>query len=203
MSLVEWWGESIEKLSTDSVLLDLIKKYPKEGLKKGNRPFHTLARSIVGQQISVLAADSIWRKLEDICQGKVTPLKIRNHSIENLRNTGLSFRKSEYLLEIAKKNCLILDICKENDVEIIKRKLREIRGIGEWTAEMFLIFALGKKDIFPLGDVGLIRGLNLVFPETIEMEKEEIKNFSKRWIPWRTTVTWYLWRRIDPVPVDY
>jgi len=203
MDFVPWWDEAKSALEGDSTLSDVISRYPHEGLAIQKEPFQTLARAIIGQQISVKAADAVWRRLEVMCNGKIEASTIGCLTVDGIRSIGCSKRKGEYLIHIAERiDDLIEEGFKEENSVLIKR-LTALRGIGPWTAEMFLIFALGKPDIFPIGDVGLIRGLQQVVPETLNMESDDIVNFAKRWIPWRTAATWYLWRAIDPVPVAY
>ena len=203
MKLVPWWNEAKSVLNKDPFLTDVIARYPDEGLAIQNEPFVTLARAIVGQQISVTAADTVWKRLEAICGGNVTASRILGLTVDDLRSVGCSFRKGEYLIHVAERIDEFLQEGFDAEDSVLIKRLTELRGVGPWTAEMFLIFALGKSDVFPIGDIGLIRGLQQVVPETVNMDSKEMVRFAERWKPWRTAVTWYLWRVIDPEPVAY
>ncbi len=203
MGLVPWWDEAKSKLIQDQILAEIIARYPNEGLAIKNDPFHTLARAIIGQQISVTAADAVWGRLEEMCGGTIDASKVIDLSVEDLRSIGCSRRKGEYMIHAAERIDAIVMQGFEQKEEMLIDRLTTLRGIGPWTAEMFLIFALGKPDVFPIGDVGLIRGLHLVAPETSRLDSKSIIQFAERWKPWRTAATWYLWRTIDPVPVAY
>ena len=203
MELVPWWGEAKSVLIEDPTLSIVIAKYPEEGLVIQNNPFQTLARAIVGQQISVKAADAVWNRLEAMCEDEVTASRIIQLTVDDLRSVGCSLRKGEYLIHVAEQIDDIVEKGFEDVESVLIKRLTALRGIGPWTAEMFLIFALGKPDVFPISDVGLIRGLQQVVPETLNMEFKELMRFAERWAPWRTAATWYLWRAIDPVPVTY
>lgn len=206
-----YWEQAKATLSqADAVLSGIIARYEGEGLTTRGDAFETLARSIVGQQISVKAADSVWQKFEAACAtrkgGKVTPRQLLAMSEESLRSCGLSRQKITYLGEIA----LFFDRNKVksgffdtmSDAEVIAA-LTTIKGIGRWTAEMFLIFHLLRPDVFPIDDIGLQKGLLLHYSESDKIDKKEMVAMSEAWRPWRTVVTWYLWRALDPVPVAY
>ena len=203
MELVPWWGEAKSVLIEDPTLSGVIERYPNEGLVIQNNPFQTLARAIIGQQISVKAADAVWNRLEAMCEDEVTASRIIHLTVDNLRSVGCSLRKGEYLIHVAEQIDDIVEKGFEDVESVLIKRLTALRGIGPWTAEMFLIFALGKPDVFPISDVGLIRGLQQVVPKTLNMESKELMRFAERWAPWRTAATWYLWRAIDPVPVTY
>ena len=203
MELVPWWNEAKSVLNKDPFLTDVITRYPDEGLALQNEPFVTLARAIIGQQISVTAADTVWKRLEAICDGNVTACRILEFTVDDLRSVGCSFRKGEYLIHVAERIGEFLEDGFDEEDSVLIKRLTTLRGVGPWTAKMFLIFALGKPDVFPIGDIGLIRGLQQVVPETVNMESKEMMMFAERWKPWRTAVTWYLWRVIDPEPVAY
>ena len=167
--------------------------------------FGTLARSIVGQQISVKAADAVWARFS-AAVGQVSPDEVLRAGAAGLGECGLSRRKLEYLLDLAGHFASgRVDATRWphlSDAEVIA-ELTAVRGIGRWTAEMFLIFHLLRPDVFPLDDIGLQRA---VFDHYFAGEKQTPKvlaAFGERWKPWRTVATWYLWRSLDPIPVAY
>jgi DNA-3-methyladenine glycosylase II len=168
-------------------------------------PFLTLARSIVGQQISVKAAQSVWDRLE-IKIKKVSPQNIKKIHSNSLKSVGLSRQKVQYLKNLSDafiKNKIKIKLwSKMNDEEIIQ-DLIQIKGIGRWTAEMFLIFNLCRADIFPLDDIGMIRGLCKIYNLNYPLNKSEVLKIGNKWKPYRSIATWYLWRSLDPIPVEY
>lgn len=191
----------------------LIARYHGEGLSTRGDAFETLARSIVGQQISVKAADSVWQKLEALAHarkgGSMKPKVILGLEEAELRSCGLSRQKIAYLNEISsyfiknKVNQGYFD--RMSDAEVIAG-LTTIKGIGKWTAEMFLIFHLMRPDVFPVDDIGLQKAIQRHYSlsdDGDKINKKELVALSDVWRPWRTVVTWYLWRALDPVPVAY
>ena len=165
----------------------------------------TLARSIVGQQISVKAAQSVWDKLilkiED-----VTPDKVHKIHSNSLKSVGLSRQKVLYLKNLSKafinKELNVGVWNKMTDEEIIE-DLIKIKGIGRWTAEMFLIFNLCRADIFPLDDIGMIKAISRVYGFKYPIKRIDLINIGNKWRPYRSVATWYLWRSLDPIPVEY
>jgi DNA-3-methyladenine glycosylase II len=201
-----YWQTAIDYLSErDEILGNLIALYPIERLTNHHNPFHTLARAVVGQQISVKAADSIWSRLEKYLETMSSESFLRIE-VEILRGCGLSRQKVEYLTAIASAfhgGTLTPDRWTEMSDEDVRRQLVKVRGIGTWTAEMFLIFHLHRPDIFPLGDLGLVNAIQRAYADERPLSTEEIRQLAKRWQPYRTVATWYLWRSLDPVPVQY
>jgi len=204
-----FWDEAKRHLSGRCpVLAALVASYPGEILTGRDDAFFTLLRSIVGQQISVKAADTIWARLE----AKVTPLKpdkVLRVRETTLREVGLSQRKAEYCKNLARY--FAENVPSENtgqfwaslqDEEVIKR-LMSIKGIGTWTAEMFLIFHLQRPDIFPLQDIGMVKAIEKHCAGGRKLTKAELLSEGERWRPFRSVATWYLWRSLDPVPVAY
>ena len=202
----EFWSKAKKELKKkDKKLGKIISSYPKDFLFSKSDPFQTLSRSIVGQQISVIAAQSVWNKLIKKI-GKINPKKIKNTHSNSLKSSGLSRQKVMYLKNLA--NAFILNTVevdtwhKMSDEEIIQ-DLIKIKGIGRWTAEMFLIFNLCRQDICPFDDIGMLKGLckshNLDYP----LNKKKLIEISNNWKPYRTVATWYLWRSLDPIPVEY
>ena len=203
MNVVEQWQLAVEELSRkDSTIEEIISQYSGEKMALRGRPFETLCRSIVGQQISVKAADSVWTKVEDLCNGNINKENIINLSSEEMRSAGLSKQKITYLKNIANSGVLTTNWEKLSDTEAID-KLCTIKGVGVWTAEMFLIFNLGRPDILPLADIGLIRGIEKHYYNSERIDKKELEKFKSKWSPWCTVATWYLWRSLDPIPVEY
>lgn len=202
----EYWSQAITELAAaDPVMARLIAQYPDVNLRTRGDAFHTLARSIVGQQISVKAADSVWNKLSTFL-GDVTSRAVLGASVDALRACGLSQRKVEYLSDLARhhhEGRLDPSAWHDWDDEAVIKELVSIRGIGRWTAEMFLIFYLARPDILPLDDIGLIRGIALHYHQDERKSKAELRTLATIWQPWRSVATWYLWRSLDPVPVEY
>ena len=203
MNVVEQWQLAVEELSRkDSTIEEIISQYSGEKMALRGKPFETLCRSIVGQQISVKAADSVWTKVENLCNGNINKEKIINLSSEEMRSAGLSKQKITYLKNIATSDVLTTNWGELSDAEAIDR-LCKIKGVGVWTAEMFLIFNLGRPDVLPLADIGLIRGIEKHYYNSERIDKKELEKFRTKWSPWCTVATWYLWRSLDPIPVEY
>ena len=200
-----WTKAKIELKKKDKKLGKIIDNYPKDFLFTKSDPFLTLARSIVGQQISVKAAQSVWNKLEKKCI-KIKPNKIYEMHFMSLRSCGLSKQKISYLknLSIAFMNKQIEpQKWKNKKDEIIINELIKIKGIGRWTAEMYLIFNLCRPDIFPLDDIGMIKGISKCYNIDYPISKKRVISIGERWRPYRSVATWYLWRSLDPIPVQY
>jgi len=196
-----WWDKANIFLSQDEVIGPVVRLYPNESLVGKGNLFSTLIRSIVGQQISVIAADAVWGRLVELV-GEVTPEAIRPFSPEELASCGLSRPKSSYIhgLALDSTSLMLDDWSEHTNAELIKH-FSSFRGIGPWTSEMILIFTLMKPDVFSIGDIGLIRAVQQLAPEADS--KEKVLEISKRWAPYRTAACWYLWRMLDPVPVEY
>lgn len=202
----DYWDQAILTLAQrDPVLNDLIQNYPGIALESRGNAFATLARSIVGQQISVKAAESVWQKLLSHIQ-EATPVSIHLAEAGKLRECGLSGRKVEYLQDLARKFlCGELDATHWHtleDEELIKDLVR-VKGIGRWTAEMFLIFHLMRPDVLPLDDIGLQRAMARKYNLNQPLSKPDMQKIAHNWQPWRSVATWYLWRSLDPLPVEY
>ncbi len=201
----EYWSEACAELCVkDPVLAKVIKKYPEPILTSKGDLFSTLIRSIVGQQISVLAADAIWGRFIALV-GEVSPEPILKPTPEMLKNCGLTSRKVEYIRGISEtwtREYAGLDWEILSDDEV-KRKLIALRGVGPWTAEMILMFSLLRPDIFPIDDIGAIRAIENIYNGGEVMTKDELLDQANNWAPWRTVATWFLWRTIDDEPVEY
>ena len=198
----EWWGRACDELRAgDPVLGAIIDRFPSERLEPRAEPFFTIARAIVGQQISVRAAQTVWGRLEAICSGAVSLEAVLARSAEQLRGAGLSQRKAEYIHGLARdRDVWDLDWAPLDDEAAIARLCR-LRGVGRWTAEMFLIFHLLRPDVLPLDDLGLVAGMRRAYGEALETA--ELHEIGAVWRPWRSVATWYLWRSLDPEPVEY
>ena len=202
-----YWHKAKKILSKrDPVLKEIIKKYKKGFLTTRNNPFFSLCRTIVGQQISTKAADSIWSKFEKKCNKRIIPNTVLKLSSRTLKSVGLSRQKVSYLKNIAKnfknKSFSVGEIKKMNDEEAINY-VTKLRGLGVWSAEMFLMFNLNRPDIFPIKDIGLLRAISKNYNTSYPPSKKFLDKISRLHVGYRTVFTWYMWRSIDPVDVDY
>jgi len=182
-----------------------MRRHPRVYLEPRGRPFHTLARAIVGQQISVKAAQSVWNKFAGLVKD-VSPDSVLSVKRKELRACGLSERKVEYIADLAQHFAdgavHVHRWPRMSDEEVIE-DLVQVRGIGRWTAEMFLMFNLLRPDVFPLGDLGLQKGLQLAYHGGRKISLPTMRRRGESLRPWRSVATWYLWRSLDPVPVEY
>lgn len=201
-----WESACAELMKHDRIMRKLIPKYPKaEFLTTRGDPFQTLARAIVGQQISVKAAQSVWDRTTALTK-KFTAKAVLKLEPTQLREAGLSQRKVEYMQDLANHfengglSSAKWDLL---DDETVIAELTAIRGIGRWTAEMFLIFYLMRPNVLPLDDIGLIKGISLAYFSGEPVTRHEAREVAANWEPWRTVATWYMWRSIDPIPVEY
>ena len=202
-----YWEKAKKILSNrDSVLKKIIKKHNKGFLTSKNDPFFSLCRTIVGQQISTKAADSIWAKFEKKCKKKIKPKIVLKISSRNLKSAGLSRQKVSYIKNIAKafknKSFDINKLKKMNDDEAISY-ITKLKGLGVWSAEMFLMFNLNRPDIFPIKDIGLLRAISQNYKTSYPPSKRFLNKISKLHSGYRTVFTWYMWRSIDPTDVEY
>lgn len=207
MTTPKYWGEAKAALSRrDKVLRRIINVHPDARLRTRGDAFQTLARSIVGQQISVKAAQSVWDRFAKSCGARVTPESVIGHPEEALRACGLSRGKAAYLKDLAshfhtgainpRRWARMGD---ENVIEDLTR----VKGIGRWTVEMFLIFHLMRPDVLPVGDLGLQRAMENLYNDGDALTKDDMRAIGQAWRPWASVATWYLWRSMDPVPVEY
>ena len=204
-STPEWWDSAKLELANKDVLLkSLIEEFEEPRLSSRGDLFATLIKSIVGQQISVIAASAVWSRLFDLV-GEVNPESILAKTHEELRQVGLSNRKVEYIVGIAEawtEGLGEIDWEQMSDEEVVQ-ELVKLRGVGRWTVQMLLIFALLRPDVFPIDDIGLIRGMEKLYNSGKPLETSELNEISEKWIPYRTMGVWYIWRSIDPEPVEY
>jgi DNA-3-methyladenine glycosylase II len=189
----------------DAVLAAIIRDHPGIALEPRGEPFFTLARSIVGQQISVKAAASIWARVVALAP-RVLPEELVRAGHAKLVGCGLSRRKAEYLGGLARhfaNGNLHVAAWPEMDDEAVIAELVQVRGIGRWTAEMFLMFCLLRPNVLPLDDLGLQRAICLAYFRGRSVSPRTMRKIASAWEPWRSVATWYLWRSLDPIPVEY
>jgi DNA-3-methyladenine glycosylase II len=202
----EYWDRAKRALARrDAVLATIMRARPRVHLARRGEPFMTLARAIVGQQISVKAAQSVWNRVLEVAPG-MTPREVLALRRTRLRGCGLSDRKTEYIADLARhfaEGTVHPDRWPTMDDEAVVAELVAVRGIGRWTAEMFLMFNLLRPDVYPLGDLGLLKAVRLAYFKGRKVPLSRIRKLGLGWQPWRSVATWYLWRSLDPVPVEY
>jgi DNA-3-methyladenine glycosylase II len=203
----DYWHEAKAALAKrDARLRRIIAGYPDAALRTRGDPFQTLARSIVGQQISVRAAQAVWERFALAAGEAVTPASVLALQEEAMRASGLSRMKASYLRDLAAHfggGSIRPRRWARMDDEAIIEELTEVRGIGRWSAEMFLIFHLMRPNVLPVGDLGLQRAIEKLYYKGRPISKDEMAQVGEKWAPWRTVATWYLWRSLDPEPVEY
>jgi DNA-3-methyladenine glycosylase II len=201
-----YWAEACKHLmKKDRVMKRLIPQFGQTCLQSRGDAFATLARSVVGQQISVKAAQTVWDRFAKLLH-QMTPTQVLRLKIDDMRAAGLSARKVEYLVDLAlhfDSGAVHVDDWTDMEDEAIIAELIGIRGIGRWTAEMFLIFHLMRPNVLPLDDVGLINGISKSYYSGETVSRSDAREVAQAWSPYRTVATWYIWRSLDPVPVEY
>ena len=201
-----YWAEACKHLvKKDRVMRRLIPQFGDARLQSRGDAFTTLARSIVGQQISVKAAQSVWERFEKLPR-KLTPANVLKLKVDDMRAAGLSARKIEYLVDLAlhfDSGTVHVDAWKDMADELIIEELVAIRGIGRWTAEMFLMFHLLRPNILPLDDIGLINGISTNYFSGDPVSRSDAREVAVAWAPYCSVATWYIWRSLEPVPVAY
>ncbi|MDJ0730007.1 MAG: DNA-3-methyladenine glycosylase [Crocosphaera sp.] len=206
MSCPSYWQEAKKYLrSNDDILANLMALYPSETMINYHDAFLTLVKAIIGQQISVSAASAIGQRLKSLL-GRITLENYLETDPQLLRQCGLSRQKISYIANIAQgfqDGILTPQTWAKMSDQAVMEQLTSIKGIGPWTAQMFLIFHLHRKDIFPMADLGLINAIQRHYGREKALTKGQIKELSQRWKPYRTVATWYLWRSLDPLPVQY
>ena len=202
----QYWDTACNALrQADPVLAQIIERHAGARLVPRGDPFFTLARAIVGQQISVKAAASVWERVQGEV-GPIVPKKIARLPSSAFTGLGLSARKIEYLMDLAfhfDREPDLADQLAIADDETIIERLTQIRGIGRWTAEMALIFAFMRPDVLPVADLGLMKAISLHYRKGKPVDAKAAQRIAKPWQPWRSVATWYLWRSLDPEPVEY
>ena len=205
----DYWDEACRHLGKrDRVMRKLIPLHGEARLESRGDAFTTLARSIVGQQISVKAAQAVWQRVlalgsrDDAC---VDPAEVLDFDAQALRSAGLSLRKMDYLRDLAghfADGTVHVEQWSAMEDEAIIEELVAIRGIGRWTAEMFLIFHLMRPNVLPLDDSGLMKGISLHYFSGEPVSRVEAREVGDAWAPFRSVATWYLWRSLDPLPLS-
>ena len=202
----EYWEQATKELAMrDKVMDKLISNFKGSILRSHGDAFTTLARSIVSQQISVKAAESVWHKIT-VNITEISPQTVYNLENGMLRNCGLSQRKTEYLQDLSLhflNKDLNETIWHEMDDETLILELTRVKGVGRWTAEMFLIFHMLRPNILPINDLGLKRALSIHYNDNKLVNTNDIDTISGPWKPWRSVATWYLWHSHDSLPVEY
>ena len=202
-----YWYKAKKILSRrDPIIRKIIKKYKKGFLTTRNNPFFSLCRTIVGQQVSVASADSIWSKFAKKCKKNIRPKVVLKIPSRVLKSAGLSRQKISYLKIISKafenKSFNVREIKKMDDIDAIEY-ITKLKGLGVWSAEMFLMFNLNRPDIFPVKDIGLLRAISKNYKVLYPPNDRFLEKISKLHSGYRTVFTWYMWRSIDPTDVEY
>ncbi len=201
-----YWDDACKHLTRkDRVMKRLIAQSDGACLQTRGEAFTTLARSIVGQQISVKAAQTVWDRFA-LLPRKMSPANVLKLKVDDMRAAGLSARKVEYLVDLAlhfDSGAIEVDAWTGMDDEAIITELVGIRGIGRWTAEMFLISHLMRPNVLPLDDVGLITGISKNYFSGDSVSRSDAREVAGAWTPYCSVATWYIWRSLDPLPVEY
>ena len=202
----KYWNKGKIHLSNkDKVLKKLIQTYRNEYLNLNSNYFHSLINSIIGQQISVSAADSMKTKFFKL-KRNITPQTVSKLRTTDLRKCGLSRQKILYIRNISKfflQNKKFIKNINTSSEEEIYNKLIEIKGVGNWTIHMFLMFSYGSSNIFPTGDLGFLKAISKLYKVQLPISERKLQLLYKKWSPYSSQATWYLWRSLDPIPVNY
>jgi DNA-3-methyladenine glycosylase II len=201
-----YWQQACRELSRkDRIMCSLIRRFEGLKLRRRSSAFVALSRAIVGQQISVKAAHSVWMKFAQSVEG-ITPENVARLHPAQLARCGLSRQKCLYIRDLAAhflNASLNPRRWTRKDDETVIEELTDVRGIGRWTAEMFLIFYLLRPNVLPLDDIGLQRAVSRYYNDEKPLSKTQIAKLAQNWLPWRSVATWYLWRSLEPVPIEY
>lgn len=202
----DYWQDGCDTLGQRcDIMKKLIGAHPVANLRTRGNAFQTLARAIVGQQISVKAAQSVWNKTVAVL-GVVAPETLCAATEDELRGAGLSRQKIGYLKDLAahfQDGRIRPRRWRNVDDQQVIDELVAVKGIGRWTAEMFLIFYLMRPNVWPVDDIGLVRAIEKHYHGGERQTKSAIQAYVTRFEPWGTVATWYLWRSLEPVPVVY
>ena len=209
-STADFWDDACRHLSRrDRVMKKLIARFADGRLESRGDAFTTLARAIVGHQISTQAAQTIWDRFVALTANSshsLEPASVLALDAPQIRAAGLSARKVEYLCDLAQhfgSGTVHVAEWHDMDDEAIIEELVAIRGIGRWTAEMFLIFHLLRPNVLPLDDSGLIKGISVNYFSGEPVSRAEAREVGDAWTPFRSVATWYIWRSLDPLPLSY
>jgi DNA-3-methyladenine glycosylase II len=201
-----YWQDACKHLvKRDRVMKRLIPQFGDACMQSRGDAFTTLARSIVGQQISVKAAQSVWDKFAMLPR-KMTAANVLKLKVDDMRAAGLSVRKVEYLVDLAlhfDSGAVSADSWHDMEDDAVIAELVGIRGIGRWTAEMFLMFHLLRPNVLPLDDVGLINGISKCYFSGEVVSRSDAREVAQAWQPYCSVATWYIWRSLEPLPVAY
>ena len=202
----QYWNKGKSFLSNkDKVLKTIIDNFPNENLEINSNHYHSLLNSIIGQQISVSAASAIKNRFFNLHRN-IAPINVIKFNEDTLKVCGLSRQKILYISNIStfflknKKFFANINLFDDNK---IKEKLITIKGVGNWTVDMFLLFSLGSSNIFPSGDLGFIKAISILYNKELPLKESYLKRLNKRWSPYCSLATWYLWRSLDPIPINY
>ena len=202
----KFWNKGKIYLSNkDKVLKNIISSYSSEHLNINLNYYHSLINSIIGQQISVAAAKSVKNKFFNL-HNNISPHNVLNLDLRLIKKCGLSRQKITYIKNISLffiKNKKFIKNINKYDELFIKEKLIEIKGVGNWTADMFLIFSFGSPNIFPDGDLGFLKAISKAYKKDLPLNKNYLSKLKKRWSPYNSIATWYLWRSLDPIAINY
>lgn len=192
--------EAIKFLKKDPNLAKIIYQVGKYRINLVKNPYRSLINAIITQQLSSAAADSISKKFQKLYQGYPKPIDVISTPDSKLRSAGLSQMKVTYIKDLSEKiqskELRIRSLKDKSDEDVISH-LTQVKGIGRWTAEMFLIFSLGRLDVLPVGDLGLKKGMRRLYCMPDLPEKEEIERIAEKWRPYRTVATWYIWKSLS------
>jgi DNA-3-methyladenine glycosylase II len=201
-----YWDDACKHLmKKDRVMKRLIPEFGDACLQTRGDAFVTLARSIVGQQISVKAAQTVWDRFALLLK-KISASQVLKLKVDDMRAAGLSARKVEYLVDLAlhfDTGVVNVNAWETMDDDSIIAELTAIHGIGRWTAEMFLIFHLMRPNVLPLDDIGLINGISKSYFSGDVVSRSDAREVAAAWVPYCSVATWYIWRSLDPLPVEY
>ena len=201
-----YWNKGKLYLSkNDKILKSIINNYPKEHLLINKNYYHCLINSIIGQQISVTAANSIKNRFFSLNK-KINPQNVLKIKKLSLVKIGLSKQKINYINNISEffiNNKIFINKTEHYNENEIRDKLIQIKGIGPWTVDMFLIFSIGKSNIFPKGDLGFVKAIAKSYKKKLPVSDIFLNRLYKKWSPFNSVATWYLWRSLDPLPISY
>jgi DNA-3-methyladenine glycosylase II len=192
--------DAVEFLRKDPALVDIIDTVGDYTLKPRNHHLSVLVESIISQQLASNAAQAIFKRFKKLYPKFPTASEILSTRKSKLRLAGLSGMKIDYLKDLARHvergRLDMKSLSKMNNEDVIAH-LIQVKGIGRWTAEMFLIFSLGRQDVFPTDDLGLRKGVQMVFSLPELPKPKEVERLGERWRPYRTIATWYLWKSLQ------
>ena len=202
-----YWNKAKNYLSKkDKVMKILIKKYNDTTLSSRKDIFYSLCKSIIGQQISVAAANSVFKKFSNACKGKITPKRVRKLSLTKLKKCGLSRQKAKGIKELSVKfinKSFNPKLIKNMNDEDAIQYLSTLRQIGRWSAEMILLFTFNRSNIWPIQDIGLLRAISNNYKKKYLPPQKFVSHLKNKFTPYCSVATWYLWRSIDDEPIQY